>query len=454
MKENQETAGDVNGIQEQMQTEIVPAEPKLYDVDLETINTDLYKDKFLTPGSFLDEIGKIVHNARVREYEDHDRLYKALAMYTAAEVSIQEFDPTFRLECERMATRELKRREQRRAERRKSRATSREGSVSGNGSGGEHGLRRSTRNSGQPIEIKITDPTKLERTLKRQRSQDANGDIQNAGEISGDDHESKRSKMDVIMDDFDRDELDVVGPTSSQTRPISVRFIDDLPQTPSKAARYEMKSNFTLISGSMNEPVHHHSPGFNPDLLNPLPPEQQPLPSLQSLIAPGLDDIHANSIYYNLAEQQLVPQTHNMEQDSRLAISNIIDYHGAPDTICGNPSVVDPGLDLNMAKPQLPSADLMDVPMIGEKDDNLEEIEDSVPLPDFYVDEHLLHELETEYVNRTEHLNVEQLEQLRAMSLNTIWHHRQEWDRNSCVRELFGVIRDFVDQVRELDVSD
>ena len=78
---------------------------------------DLYKGKYLTPADFLDEVGKMVYNADVRSYEDRERLYRAQAMYTATQVSIQEFDPQFRLECERMAARERKRRDQRRAER-------------------------------------------------------------------------------------------------------------------------------------------------------------------------------------------------------------------------------------------------------------------------------------------------------------------------------------------------
>jgi hypothetical protein len=51
--------------------------------------------------------------ANIRANEDMDRLYKVHAMLTATQVSIQEFDPHFQLECERMATRERQRREER-----------------------------------------------------------------------------------------------------------------------------------------------------------------------------------------------------------------------------------------------------------------------------------------------------------------------------------------------------
>ena len=75
------------------------------------------------------------------------------------------------------------------------------------------------------------------------------------------------------------------------------------------------------------------------------------------------------------------------------------------------------------------------------------------PPPPFHIDEGLLVELETSFVNQTEKLNIEQLEQLRATSLGCIWRHRQEWDRDACVRELFGIIKEFVEEV-SLDIDD
>lgn len=36
-----------------------------------------------------------MHNAEVRMYEDPERLQRVQAMYTATEVSVQEFEPGF-----------------------------------------------------------------------------------------------------------------------------------------------------------------------------------------------------------------------------------------------------------------------------------------------------------------------------------------------------------------------
>jgi hypothetical protein len=101
-----------NNVVHQQQA-IVQQLPPLFDMDLEKMHTELYRGRYLTLQDFLDDVGKMVHNADVRSHKDLDRLYKAQAMFTAAQVSIQEFDPQLKLECERMAGREQKHRENR-----------------------------------------------------------------------------------------------------------------------------------------------------------------------------------------------------------------------------------------------------------------------------------------------------------------------------------------------------
>ena len=72
----------------------------------------------------------------------------------------------------------------------------------------------------------------------------------------------------------------------------------------------------------------------------------------------------------------------------------------------------------------------------------------SPPPPPFHVDETLLAELETSFVDHTGNLSIEQLEQLRALCLGNVWKHRQEWDRDPLVKELFEVVKEFVEEVR------
>ncbi|KAF9041906.1 hypothetical protein BDZ89DRAFT_1128604 [Hymenopellis radicata] len=73
------------------------------------------------------------------------------------------------------------------------------------------------------------------------------------------------------------------------------------------------------------------------------------------------------------------------------------------------------------------------------------------PLPDFHIDEDLLTELRDRLRTSTFSLNVEQLEQLRAMCLGAVWRKRAEWDRDGLLRELQDVVRTFVREVEEED---
>lgn len=443
-----------------------PAEPQLYDVDLETMHVDLYKGKFLTPTMFLEEVGKMVYNAEVRAHQDRDRLYKAQAMYTAAEVSIQEFDPAFRLECERMAGRESKRREQRREQRRKSRAGSREGSVNGHGSGGDNPVRRSARNNGQAPELGITDPLLLERRLKRHRSQDVNGDVHASGEDSGADRDSKRSKLDAILEESDHDELDLVGPNSSQPRPASVRFApisDSAPQTPSKANLPNGHLPLETIPEVNSEP---RPSGFDPHLLNPIYPPEPPLPSVQSLIVSDLSSnfMHATSSNF-VPEQPTFLQTPDMPaEDFQMHPPNV------PDNLYLTPGPSNPLFapvpNIDITVPQEPRRSVSPAPVMEqsqaspvppEQQEFSPEISMEVeiprtpspPPPPFNVSESLLLGLENKFVEKTDKLTVEQLEQLRATSLNVIWRHRQEWDRDACLRELERTVEEFAEEAKE-----
>jgi hypothetical protein len=73
------------------------------------------------------------------------------------------------------------------------------------------------------------------------------------------------------------------------------------------------------------------------------------------------------------------------------------------------------------------------------------------PLPEFHVSQFLLSELCQLLKDRTAGLSVEQLEQLRATSLGTVWRHRKEWNRDALVQELLKDVREFIEEVGESD---
>lgn len=436
----------VNGIvgisEEPIQMQ-VQARPQLFDMDLEHMHLDLYKSKYMTPDDFLDDIRKIVHNANVRADEDAERLFRAQAMLTAAEVSIQDFDPQFRQECERMAARESKRREAARKAREKSRAAS--GTPPINGSEVyAPGTRRSARHNGLQPELSITDPLLLERRLKRQRSAEANSEDQ---EMDG--RGSKRSRV-------SSNELDGHSPMDVQMgtpppRPHAVRFTDDMPQQP----RTPTPSGDLSVPPSIIEQQSQPS-GFG-DLLNPMRPEEVPFPPDSTQLP-----VVADQVPPDMPTGPIVPEVgppapapvDGVDSDGMTLASKtelldtpprffLADDANAHDMHIDEPSSapIDQHVDEGAQQPSPaaePASEVPEVPMEIERT--------PTPLPDFEVDSEALAGLKTDLRDRTYTLNVEQLEQLRASCLGCVWRHRSEWNRTALVQELRDTVRDFVDE--------
>lgn len=422
--------GIVNGIQPDPQpveptTEPPqPQEPQLYDMDLERMHVDLYKGKYLTPQDFLDDINKIVFNAATRAHQDSggDRLYRAQAMLTAAEVSIQDFDHQFRVECQRMAERERKRR----VEHRKAKGKGRAGEDAQNGTVPP---RRSARHNGQQPEITITDPLQLERRLKRARSADrpsgSPDPVDDKGEPSTP-RSSKRAR--TVLSDDDHDPMDIIGASRSQIRASSVRFANDV-QPPAIADSDVLPVyGAPTVDGSssamaVDSPLPRRSAGFDPMLLNPMPPLDYGFPA-------------SPASHINGTEPSMVPA-----QDAYL----VPPLSPVTGVALPNPSTPPPAMPSPVAiQPPLPVTDaVQEQPMVVTPPAEIER--SPTPLPDFHVDEHLLSTLQYDLCSRTAQLSVELLEQLRATLLGCIWRHRVEWDRDELVRELKDALKEFLD---------
>lgn len=376
--------------------------PPLYDVDLEKLHMDLYKGKYLTPQDFLEDIGKMVHNARVRMDEDPERLFKAQAMYTAAQVSIQEFDLQLRLECDRMAPRERKRREEHRKKKGKGKVQE-DGIANGHGNPYPGGTRRSARRDGLQPEMPIMDPVQLERTLKRQRSDEAAADSQASDHSES--RTTKRSRV-ILSDDDDHDPLDVVGPTSSQLRPQTVRFARVMePIEPMRLLTPVRDQDPGAEQMVVDQPKR--SVGFSPFLLNPIPAE---------------DDVFTVNSPNGATGSQSVPSTtHSLPVDRQRLNFDQSSPSGTPvRTAGGSPE---------LSRPSSPS------PMIVERS--------PTPHPDFHVDEGQVSQFMALLHERSDGLTVEELEHLRATCLGCVWRHRSEWDRDALVQELCQILRDF-----------
>ncbi|KAI5988685.1 AAA-domain-containing protein [Pisolithus orientalis] len=448
--------------------------PILYDMDLERMHIDLYKDKYLTPQDFLDDIRKIVHNATVCVHKDPDRLHKAQAMLTAAEMSMLEFDPQFGVECRRMAARERKRREERRKEREKEKEKER---ANGNGGGAEQngngngayapGTRRSARHNGQQPEIQITDPLQLERRLKRARS---SGEMSGGGSPDagpGDDKDKDKDKVEsgtsprqqkrartVSSEDDEHDPIDFIRPcSSSQQRqaPSVVRFANG-----GQLVQEDMVSTFVSDPPPQQRPGvivqngvgpdtmvvdHHYRPAalssqdsFNPflvvDPILPRPqPEKMPTMSISRLLN---GDTHASSSSRNpTPTPSPIPPPQQQQSNELPHFPPIPSLHSPPRT------------------PVRPSADpapshLSAEPMVVSPPPR-EPSRPPTPLPDFHVDGELLSTFQYQLTSKTDQFSVEMLEQLRAICVGCVWRHRTEWNRDALVRELVGVLDEYLD---------
>jgi ATPase family AAA domain-containing protein 2 len=255
-----------------------PAEtaPKLFDIDLDKIYSYVAKSRYLTPDEFLDDIKKIVYNAEITQYQDLERLQRAQAMQAAAELSLQ-FDTQFSLECGRMAVREHKRREVYRKikEKEKQEKAAKDGS-------GPHtpplGARRSARQNGQAPEIPITDPEKLARRLKRQRTTE-NGGLESTGSeeenlgyagttnIDGlEGRETKRTRLDAMEEDDEHDPLDLVStntPVRNGTARNGVHFnqrVETIPPTPPSHIQRDLLNQHAHYHAA-HHPVHFNQMG-------------------------------------------------------------------------------------------------------------------------------------------------------------------------------------------------
>ncbi|KAF7969130.1 hypothetical protein HWV62_28250 [Athelia sp. TMB] len=406
-----------------------PPAPVLFDMDLEHMHVDLYKGKYLTPQEFLEDVEKIVHNSGVMMNEDLDRLYKAQAMLTAAQVSIHDFDPGLRLECERMATRERRRREEHRKQKDKEKGKAEEPTQL-------TGTRRSARHNGQQPELMITDPAQLERKLKRQRSNEGGAQSHDSSEEHNDERETKRSKMSV-SDDDERDHLNTVGSDPLHRLP-TVRFAADLPAQPLENAGHFMNGLNTHGQDMPPSPSPMKTAGFDPSLLNPV----QDLSSMPSYFNNGpplpslLQNFAATSAFTPNEMFLPLPTAENQTHIHTPIPQTPTPHSPAPHTPSRNEVALLSPIIQPEAQPE-PTP----TPMVIERT--------PTPLPDFHVDQDLVYSLKAELRDSTGFLNVEQLEQLRATCLGCVWRHRTEWNRDTLVREMMAIVKEFVNEVNE-----
>ena len=404
-----------------------PPKPRLYDMDLERVHIELYRNKYLTPFDFHQDIRKIVHNAEVCAIDDLERLYKAQAMLTATEVSLNDFDQPFRLECERMAVRERKRREDRKKQREKEKAEKEKEIQAAEADPNNPyapGTRRSARNSGQEPEVAITDPLQLERRLKRSRSAEENiADGLQTSEEAGDGRSPKRSRV-ASEDEQHASQTLLPIPFTKSTTPGSDETLQP-PQRPQLA-----------------HPSPRRMGGFDPSLLNPAPisdgagshPNGTPTPSAQNGVTPPPSSTLSSTPTFPQHRHETPNPFFVGAQQPQLEVLTV------------------PAQDLvGQQSDEVGSGERGDVPHPGGEPSTepavpepMEIARTPTPLPEFHIDEHTMEQLKDYLRESTAGLNTEELEQLRATCLAAVWRHRAEWDRTTLVSELLSIAKEFV----------
>ncbi|KAH6890090.1 AAA-domain-containing protein [Coprinopsis sp. MPI-PUGE-AT-0042] len=480
-----------NGVQQAQQQAMM----QLPSYDMDSIASPFaLQEPVPHPKSFLEDIGKIVHNA------------DAQALYTAAELSLMEFDGPSGWSMQR-----------RQAEEGREKGKGKEKATN---QPTVNGVRRSTRQNG-PIDLQMTDPVRLERRgrLKRGRS-DGSAEEQNG---LGDDRNPKRSKRDDI--DVEEDELNLGTPhtrgcpspanhpslfpnhqihpqfaqhqqlqtTAVWTVPMAFRISDTRgfdssllnpmepnqpmhPQAggspfPSHAPQQPFPHSSTSHISHIPEPLfpprvqqQPESPQFSqPHLLNPQsggsdyrsPSPASHLHIWNPMYTPSVGDHYHHhhrpsplSRQVSLQPQQLHP--HQPESHLRHLSPGAVDGRSpAPDV----PPRGHPNSSHRM--PQWTEWTPVNIHLAPEVKSYhasmIIERSPTPPLPDFHVDEDLLDVLRRRLRDDTEGLNVEQLEQLRATCLGDVWRHRKEWDRDDLVRGLIRHVGDFLEEVQELE---
>jgi hypothetical protein len=397
------------------------------------MHVDLHKNRYLTPQDFLNDVGKMVHNAIVCQSEDLERLHRAQAMYTATEVSMQDFDPQFRTECERMAVRER----QRRADRKKEKEKEKEQNGQDADMGSETyapGTRRSARHNGQEPEIAITDVTKLERAarLKRQRSTGGSTGSQASGDETGDGHNAKRSRVNSEEDTSMNMNLPV--PDSCISQQASTVYISCAQPSPNSV---QPNGDGGLLP---DVPPSAMGGGFDPLLLNPAPsdPDQSPYHRFFTPSSAPVDP-HPDAMPIDTRPPRSPSPAQPLPQPEQLPSTEL---HPDPQPLV-SPASAPPTT--------IPAADESLAPALPAPEQDVEPIEidrEPTPLPDFLVDQSALARLADDLQYLTDLFTVEQLEQLRASCLGRVWAHRSDWNRDDLILELGKVLHEFADEVR------
>jgi hypothetical protein len=198
-----------------------------------------------------------------------------------------------------------------------------------------------------------------------------------------------------------------------------------------------------LVSNNVNSTPRKVG-GFDPALLNPLPSPQDPLPSIdQTSLVNGISSPSA------AFAAPIMPIFQAGSPNPFLSFPN--GPHEIPDEPSTDPQEQEPATETSAPLPQI--VENTDQPLPKPLPENMEIERTPTPLPDFRIDEVQLAQLKETLCSQTQSLSIEELEQLRATCLGAVWKHRTEWNRDELIKELLGIVAEFVEEVSVENMS-
>lgn len=403
-----------------------------YNVDLDTMHSDLYKGYFCTPAEFLDDLTRIQINVEINallEGNDTEGPQRAGMMMNHANVMVdQTFDAAFRAETAKLAVR-IKEREETappgtapRTRKNKSKDLPPAGfdlatvARIAAEAGGLHKLHPSPLQGDGAVVDESTAAAAAngdtDRTLKRVRLDDGT-----LGSVE--ENEQGPSKRPRSVNDL------VNGSTAS-----------DVFGAPGVMA--QQGPAFAPASGIHGSIVQ--MPVATVDLQ---PPYLSGLPQ-QQLLASQAPPMPVGAAPDSPAfGSPMFPSV-----DPSTSTGHMVSALNGPPTQAPSAAHASGSVSENQARPPVASRSLLDgdAVMTPPFSKNPSRAATPEPLPEFVIPRDRVVQLEQSLTSSTEDLTIDQLEQLRAACFDVLWRGRKAWDRTEMLDELDELISDFVEE--------
>ncbi|GAA5838303.1 hypothetical protein JCM9279_003193 [Rhodotorula babjevae] len=474
-----------------------------FNVDLDTMASDLYKGLYYTPDDFVADILRIQANAEVNKIMENDgeAPIRAGQMVNHVKVMLdQTFDAPFRTECDKLAAR-LRARDEADPSRR-ARRKGREGDIPGEealvsaaekaaDAGGAHRPRYGTRASGSDTE---------------EAEQEGGAAAEEQGEEQGDAEGSENPLKRARGGEDAEGEVEggegaamegVEGGNGEQGPAKRARFdADDEEHAPvaSNLVNGQAVASTSYANGISAHAVAASTPsGAFADLLNPTASS-----SLSGFANPFSQAPEQPDPYAAIAAHQAPPMAVGATPDDAVAPTAAPSNGTAPSFLSGlvapsasgpfavahaaSPAVIAPPQESGPSGPSAAGGSVGGVsrdatptpaaagpaPTTADGDAatggaaavvaEQEEPQRSPtpmeatppPPPPFVIPAAEVDALSSFLTSSTDALNIDQLEQLRAACFDAVWRARSAWDRSAVVQELTELAHEFVEEVEAL----